>query len=36
MSQIAMLLLNYGPKVDETLNNNEVELFDGFISETEV
>lgn len=34
MSQIAMLLLNYGPKVDETLNNNEVELFDGFISET--
>lgn len=36
MSQIALLLLNYGPKVDEALNNNEVELFDGFISETEV
>lgn len=36
MSQIALLLLNYGPKVDEALNDNEAELFDGFISETEV
>lgn len=36
MNQIALLLLNYGPKVDEALNDNEAELFDGFISETEV
>lgn len=36
MNQIALLLLNYGPKVDEALNDNEIELFDGFISETEV
>ena len=27
----AMLLLNYGPKVDKELANNEVEVFDGFI-----
>jgi hypothetical protein len=28
---MAMLLLNYGPKVDENLADYEVEVFDGFI-----
>jgi len=28
---MAMLLLCYGPKVDESLAENEVEVFDGFI-----
>lgn len=28
---MAMLLLHYGPKVDETLADDEVEVFDGFI-----
>ena len=28
---MAMMLLNYGPKVDENLADNEVEVFDGFI-----
>lgn len=26
-----MMLLNYGPKVDESLDAYEVEVFDGFI-----
>lgn len=30
-THIALSLLVYGPKVDETLTNNEVEVFDGFI-----
>lgn len=29
--QMGMLLLNYGPKVDETLVDDEVEVFEGFI-----
>lgn len=28
---VAMMLLNYGPKVDENLADNEIEVFDGFI-----
>ena len=28
---MAMMLLNYGPKVDENLADDEVEVFDGFI-----
>jgi hypothetical protein len=28
---MAMMLLNYGPKVDESLADDEVEVFDGFI-----
>jgi hypothetical protein len=28
---MGMLLLSYGPKVDENLADNEVEVFDGFI-----
>ena len=28
---MAMLLACYGPKVDKTLEYNEVEVFDGFI-----
>ena len=28
---MSMMLLNYGPKVDETLADDEVEVFDGFI-----
>ena len=28
---MAMLLLNYGPKVDNQLADDEVEVFDGFI-----
>jgi hypothetical protein len=28
---MAMMLLNYGPKVNENLTDNEVEVFDGFI-----
>jgi hypothetical protein len=28
---MAMMLLNYGPKVDESLADNEVEVLDGFI-----
>ena len=28
---MGMLLLNYGPKVDEDLADDEVEVFDGFI-----
>ena len=28
---MGMLLLNYGPKVDENLADDEVEVFDGFI-----
>ena len=28
---MGMLLLNYGPKVDENLTDDEVEVFDGFI-----
>lgn len=28
---MGMLLLNYGPKVDESLADYEVEVFDGFI-----
>ena len=28
---MVMLLACYGPKVDETLQENEVEVFDGFI-----
>lgn len=28
---VAMLLLNYGPKTNETLCDYEVEVFDGFI-----
>jgi hypothetical protein len=28
---VSMLLLNYGPKVDETLADDEVEVFNGFI-----
>jgi hypothetical protein len=27
----AMILLNYGPKTDENLADDEVEVFDGFI-----
>lgn len=30
-TNMVMLLLCYGPKVDETLQENEVEVFDGFI-----
>ena len=30
---VTMLLLNYGPKVDKSLADNEVEIFDGFIKE---
>lgn len=30
-TSITMLLLMSGPKVDETLKVNEVEVFDGFI-----
>ena len=28
---VSMLLLNYGPKVDESLADDEVEIFNGFI-----
>lgn len=28
---MAMMLLNYGPKVDKDLADDEVEVFDGFI-----
>ncbi|MCI6806305.1 MAG: hypothetical protein MR912_12095 [Prevotella sp.] len=28
---MAMLLVCYGPKTDEELNDDEVEVFDGFI-----
>ena len=28
---MALMLLNYGPKVDESLADDEVEVFDGFI-----
>lgn len=28
---MSMLLLNYGPKTDETLEDYEVEVFNGFI-----
>ena len=28
---MGMLLLSYGPKVDENLADDEVEVFDGFI-----
>lgn len=28
---IGMILLNYGPKTDDNLNDYEVEVFDGFI-----
>lgn len=28
---MGMMLLNYGPKVDHTLAEDEVEVFDGFI-----
>lgn len=28
---MAMMLLNYGPKVDDTLDHDEVEVFEGFI-----
>lgn len=28
---VAMLLLNYGPKIDESLEDYEVEVFAGFI-----
>lgn len=28
---VCMMLLNYGPKTDEELEENEVEIFDGFI-----
>lgn len=28
---MTMMLLQYGPKVDETLKANEVEVFDGFL-----
>ena len=28
---IGMILLNYGPKTDEDLEDYEVEIFDGFI-----
>ena len=28
---MSMVLLNYGPKVDHTLADDEVEVFDGFI-----
>lgn len=30
---VAILLLSYGPKVDNTLADDEVEIFDGFIKE---
>ena len=30
---VTMLLLSYGPKVDRMLNDNEIEIFDGFIKE---
>lgn len=30
---MAMLLLNYGPKTDEALQDYEVEVFNGFIME---
>lgn len=29
---MTMLLICYGPKVDEALEDNEVEVFDGFIN----
>ena len=32
-SDVYMLLLSYGPKVDKTLKDNEIEVFDGFIKE---
>lgn len=28
---VSMILLNYGPKTDETLKDYEVEVMDGFI-----
>lgn len=28
---VSMILLNYGPKVDKDLADDEVEIFDGFI-----
>jgi len=28
---VSMILLNYGPKVDNNLADNEVEVFSGFI-----
>ena len=28
---VSMILLNYGPKVDANLADNEVEVFNGFI-----
>ena len=28
---VSMILLNYGPKVDNSLADNEVEVFDNFI-----
>lgn len=30
-NSMAMLLVCYGPKVNETLQDDEVEVFDGFI-----
>jgi hypothetical protein len=31
MTSIAMLLVIGGPKVNNSLNDNEVEIFDGFV-----